>query len=260
MPPLSLLSLPLVSAWQETPRARVIRLGLGRRPFTFDAGQYVLLGQRGLGERRPYSIASAPVHVARLNVLEFLIQVGPDGSPGPHLPRLEEGVWVDVEGPDGDFTLPSGRPAPHILLVAGGTGIAPLRAMLHELLETGTDSRIGLVQSGRNPEDLAFAAEFRALANAGRIQLVETVTREAPISWQGIRGRIDRAQLEAAITGPNPLCFICGPDSLVQDVPRLLSQIGVPPAHIYTEHWADQPVRDQGTIDLTSPAAPTSRP
>jgi ferredoxin-NADP reductase len=105
------------------------------------------------------------------------------------------------------------------------------------------------VQSGRSPSELAYANEFRALAARGHIHLVETVTREAPDSWQGIRGRIGRAQLEAAMTGPQPLCFVCGPDSLVEDVPRLLNQLGVPASRIYTEHWADQAARELKTAE-----------
>jgi ferredoxin-NADP reductase len=229
-----------VAARQETPRNRVIQLGLGPHPFLFRAGQYALLGHHGVSEPRPYSIACAPAHAARLCILEFLIQVSESGSPGPHLPTLEVGDRLDVEGPDGGFVLPTGRLGPDILFVCGGTGVAPLRAMLWQLIETGADTRIGLVQSGRTPDELAYAGEFRELANARRIQLVETVTREAPESWQGIRGRIGRAQLEAAMTGPRPLCFVCGPDSLVADVPRLLADLGVPASTIFTEHWADQ--------------------
>lgn len=239
------LSLRIAESRQETPRNRVIRLDLDGRPFPFEAGQYALLGGSGLGERRPYSIACAPVQAVGLGALEFLIQVGDDGSPGPHLPRLGVGELIDVEGPEGTFTLPSGRLAPDVLFVAGGTGVAPVRSMLWQLLEAkGAPPRIGLVQSGRSPDELAYASEFRALAYAGRIHLVETVTREAPDSWQGIRGRIGRSQLEAAITGGRPLCFVCGPDSLIEDVPRLLNQLGVPTSQIYTEHWADQAARE----------------
>jgi ferredoxin-NADP reductase len=235
-----LLTLPIVDARQETPRNRIIHVGLGSNPFPFEAGQYVRLGQHGGSERRPYSIACAPAYAARLCVLEFLIQVGDDGSPGPHLPTLEVGDRLDVEGPDGSFVLPTGRLPRDILFVAGGTGIAPLRAMLFQIIDAGAETRIGLVQSGRTPDELAYANEFRELADARRIHLVETVTRDAPGSWQGIRGRIGRAHLEAAMTGPGPLCFVCGPDSLVADVPRQLAELAVPPSRIFTEHWADQ--------------------
>lgn len=241
MPP---TPLPIVAARTETPRNRIIRLGLARVPFRFDAGQYVLLGSHGLEDRRPYSIACSPAQAARLDALEFLIQVGQDGSPGPHLPSLAVGDLIDVEGPEGTFTLPGGRLDTDVLLVAGGTGIAPVRAMLWQLLEGGADGRVGLVLSGRSPEELAYADELRALAHAGRIRFVETVTRDAPDSWQGVRGRIGRAQLEAAMTAaPQPLCYVCGPDSLVEEVPRLLVSLGVPPSHVYTEHWADQAAR-----------------
>lgn len=239
-----LLSLPIVYARQETPRNRVIRLDLQHHSLPFEAGQYVLLGQHGLDERRPYSIACSPEQSARLGVLEFLVQVGDDGSPGTHLPRLEAGVLLDVEGPEGSFTLPTGRLGSNVLFVAGGTGIAPLRAMLWQLLDSGAPPRVGLVQSGRNPDELAYAGEFRQLADAGRIHLVETVTRDAPESWQGIRGRIGRAQLEAVLPDPRPLCFVCGPDSLVEDVPRLLTTLGVPASRIFTEHWVDQAARE----------------
>lgn len=235
-----LLSLPIVVARDETPRDRVIRLDLGDAVFPFDAGQYVLLGQAADAEARPYSIACSPAESQRLRVLEFLIQVGIDGTPGPHLPKLGVGERVDVEGPHGEFVLPRGRLTGDVLFVAGGTGIAPLRSMLWHLLATPTGVRVGLVQSGRTPQDLPYSEEFRRLASQGRIHLVETVTRDAPDWWQGVRGRIDRAQLEAAMTGVEPLCYVCGPDSLVEDVPRLIASLGVPAARIYTEHWPDQ--------------------
>ena len=245
-----LLSLSILDARYETPRNRVIRLDLGNVRFDFDAGQYVLLGQQGAAEARPYSVACSPEQCRRERALEFLIQVADDGTPGPHLPRLQTGERVEVDGPEGQFVLPTGRLGGDLLLVAGGTGVAPLRAMLWRVLEAGEGARVGLVLSGRTPDDLPYAREFRTLANERRIHLVETVTREAPDSWQGIRGRIGRAQLEAAMTGPQPLCYVCGPDSLVEDVPRLLAALGVPPSRVYTEHWADQAAKEVRTENV----------
>lgn len=235
-----LLTLPIVHSRDLPPRNRVIRLDLSGEPFPFQAGQYVLLGQHGGGERRPYSIASAPSEATRHGLLEFLIQVDDRGSPGPHLPSLDVGCLLDVEGPAGGFVLP-GPPRPaHVLFVCGGTGIAPVRSMLHELLRTDPSVRIGLLQSGRTPEDLAYGEELRELARCGRIRLAQTVTRDAPGSWTGARGRIGAARLHEAMTGPRPECFVCGPDSLVADVPRLLADLRIPPEQVHTEHWADR--------------------
>jgi NAD(P)H-flavin reductase len=223
----------------ETPRNRIVRVGwpAGLRPFA--AGQYLSLAEHGQPVRKPYSIASSPAEAARNGELEFLIQVVEGESPGSHLPRLEAGRLLDVEGPGGSFVLPSGLVPGSAVLIGGGTGIAPLRAMVHQLLEEAPASRIAVVQSARTPDELCYAAELRALAAADRIALTETVTRDAPASWRGRRGRVTAADLETLVGDADTWCFVCGPDSLVEDVPRLLAEVGVPAARIRTEHWSD---------------------
>jgi ferredoxin-NADP reductase len=233
------LTCPIVDVVRETPRTRVVRLGTGGARFAFEAGQYVLIGDRGQEARRPYSIACAPAQAAQSGLLEFLIQVDAGGSPGPHLARLEAGRVLDVEGPAGAFVLRPEALTAGVALIGGGTGIAPLRSMLWQALIESPSVRVAMLQSARTPGDLAYAAELRALAAEGRIGLVETVTRDAEASWRGARGRIDASQLARVLAGPDTLCYVCGPDSLVEDVPRLLGGLGVAPANIRTEHWAD---------------------
>jgi len=250
-----LLTLTVSAVLAETRRNRIARLDLEGRRFPYLAGQYVLLGDHGQADRRPYSIANAPVHAERDGVLEFLIQVVEDESPGPHLRRLERGVPIDVEGPEGHFTLPverqpadsrlpraTARQARRYLFVGGGTGIAPLRAMAWQVLETQPGAAVSLVQSARTPEELSYRAELAAAAAAGRLTLIETITRGGPGgAWNGARGRIDMERL-APLLSPDTLCYVCGPDSLVEDVPRLLASLGA--TDIKTEHWADVPNRE----------------
>jgi ferredoxin-NADP reductase len=236
----AILTCPIRAVIRETSRDRVVRLALDGRVLPFEAGQHVLLGSHGGTDRKPYSIASAPTQVHVTGELEFLVRVDEEESPGPHLGRLAVGRFVDVEGPSGTFVIPSdlgGRP---VVLVGGGTGIAPLRAMLWQVLATQPDARPGVLHSARMPEDLAYGAELRALASRGRIRLIETVTRSAARSWPGERGRIDRRQLVRLVDGPDTLCFVCGPDSLVEGVPLLLAGLGVPAGHIRTEQWTDR--------------------
>jgi ferredoxin-NADP reductase len=229
-----LITLTVADVRVETPRNRILRLALDGRNFAYRAGQHVLLGDHGQPDRRPYSIAGAPVHASRHGSLEFLIQVVEDESPGPHLRRLQRGAAVDVEGPAGDFVLPETHAARY-LFVGGGTGIAPLRAMAWQVMETQPAARVSLVQSARTPEELAYTAELRAAAAAGRLDLLETVTRTDEGGWTGARGRLDAVQL-APLFSPEALCFVCGPDSLVEDVPRLLASLGA--TQIRTEHWS----------------------
>ena len=81
-----------------TPRAVLLAV-TPNSPFPFAAGQAALIGERGLGQRRPYSIAVGPAEATRDGRLEFLIGLAEDGSAGPHLPDLSPGVRIDVEGP-----------------------------------------------------------------------------------------------------------------------------------------------------------------
>lgn len=232
-----MLTLPIGDVVHATPRARIVRLDLGSRPFDFAAGQAVLIASHGLDARKPYSIASAPEDAADRGVLELLIGVGADGTPGPHL-ALERGHLVDVEGPIGTFAFPA-RPAErHFLFVAGGTGIAPLRSMLrHAVLGSIAADRLGLLYSARTPDEFAFIDEFRELASRGRLDFTQTITRDTEHDWTGARGRIDRAALSALVLRPETLCFVCGPSAMVDEMPRLLQDLGIDRKRIRIEEW-----------------------
>jgi ferredoxin-NADP reductase len=231
------LTLPIGDVAAATPRARVVRLDLGGHQFDFDAGQAVLIASHGSEPRRPYSIASAPEDAKTRRCLELLIGIGVDGTPGPHL-SLERGSPIDVEGPMGTFTFPAEPAERHFVFVAGGTGIAPLRSMLrHAILRATPAEHIGLLYSARTPDDFAFADEFQALASAGRLAFTQTITRDTERDWSGARGRIDRAALSTLVRRPETLCFICGPSAMVDEMPRLLQEIGVDRDRIRIEEW-----------------------
>ena len=221
-----------------TPRARIVRLDLDGHTFDYTAGQALLVGTPDAGKRRPYSIAAAPEDARRDHALELLVRVDGKGRAGPHLP-LEPGVVVDVEGPVGNFTFPDRPEERHVLFVAGGTGIAPLRAMARHVIADPRlkGRRVGLLYSARTPKEFAYEQEFRALAAQGVIELRQTVTRAAETGWSGNRGRIDRAALAALIHDAETLCFVCGPAAMVDDIPRLLGEIGVAPTRIRIEEW-----------------------
>jgi ferredoxin-NADP reductase len=123
------------------------------------------------------------------------------------------------------------------LFVAGGTGIAPLRAMLRQALRLPHE-HIGLLYSARTPGDFAYEQELRSLAERGHIDLNQSVTR-APDSesWAGPRGRISAVQLTPLLHDTATLCFVCGPQTLVQEVSALLAQLGVRPNLIKAEEW-----------------------
>jgi len=230
-----LVTLPIREVVPATPRARIVRLDLGGERLQYTAGQAVLIAQHGYPYRRPYSIAAAPEDSVRDNSLELLVGIETGGEPGPHL-SLHPDTRVDVEGPIGSFTFPADPVERRFVFIAGGTGIAPLRAMLRHALGIAHDD-IGLFYSARAPDEFAYEAELRSLAGAGKIQLWQTVTRAHEAAWTGARGRLDRDALSELVHDPATLCFVCGPPALVAEMPARLTEIGVPRTRIRVEEW-----------------------
>ena len=185
----------------------------------------MLIAPRGREPRRPYSIAAAPEDAERDGWLELLVGVEAEGQPSTEL-TLEPGAVVDIEGPVGRFTFPAQPEEERFVFIAGGTGIAPLRSMLRHALHI-PHRQLGLLYSARTPGEFAYEPELRSLASHGVIELRQTITREAPNEWTGTRGRIGRGELAPLIHDPATLCFVCGPQALVDEIPRQLQELGV---------------------------------
>jgi NAD(P)H-flavin reductase len=231
-----LLTLPIREVLPATPRARVARLDLNGHSFPYTAGQAVSIATHGYEKRRPYSIASAPEDAHDNGFLELLVGVDTDGRPGPHL-ALEPDELIDVDGPLGSFTFPVAPEERRFVFIAGGTGIAPLRAMLRHALHL-PHRNIGLFYSARTPDEFAFEQELRRLAESGDIELRQTVTRATDSDWTGPRGRLKLEALGELVHDPATLCFVCGPPALVDEMPKLLSELGISRERIRIEEWA----------------------
>ena len=222
---------------REAARASLVRLDLGGAAFPFVAGQAVLAGFAGQPDRKPYSIACSPAQARETGCLELLVTVDQQGRVGRHFGDLQAGTPIDVTGPMGTFSIGGARASSPLLFVAGGTGIAPLRSMLWSALEDDAAPDITLLYSARAPDEFAFLPELRRLHGEGRIRLRLTTTRGADHGWAGGRRRIDRALL-SELAGPgSTVCLVCGPDSLVADVPALLRELGVPADRIRREEY-----------------------
>lgn len=231
-----MVTLTIRDVLYATPRARIVHLNLDGQEFPYTAGQAVTIGLAGDEKRRAFSLASAPEDARRDGYLELLVGVDADRKADGQLP-LEPGTPVDVDGPLGAFTFPPDPVENRFVFVAGGTGIAPLRAMMRHALVAHTTARVGLLYSARTPDEFAFEHELRTLADRGAIELRQTVTRAAETDWAGNRGRIDRAALATLVHDDRTLCFVCGPAAMVDDIPRLLVEMGVPRERIRIEEW-----------------------
>ena len=223
----------------ETPEARTLVLDVPGWPGHV-AGQHVdvrLTAEDGYQAQRSYSIASAPEATA----LELTIERIDDGEVSPYLvDEVREGDQFEVRGPvGGHFTwrVEDGGP---LLLVAGGSGVVPLMAMLRH--RAARDSRVDarLLLSARTWEDVLYREELATLAGRGDgLAVAYALTRERPEDWQGYDRRVDAPML--AEVGPPPAAaprvFVCGPTAFVEHVADLLVTMGHAPGAIRAERF-----------------------
>jgi ferredoxin-NADP reductase len=223
----------------ESPRARTLSLDVPGWPG-HRAGQHVdirLTADDGYQAERSYSIASAP----ELDQLELTVELVDGGEVSPwFVDEVGPGDQFELRGPiGGHFTWSAGEGGP-LLLVAGGSGLVPLMAMLRHRAARGSDAETHVLISVRAPEDRLYAHELATLDGSAGLSLSWTYTRSAPEGWGGVyRRRVDAEML--AEVGPPPaaapLAFVCGPTPFVETVTGLLVDAGHAPSRIHAERF-----------------------
>jgi len=221
----------VLSNERETPTTRRLRVALDGHAFLYRAGQAAALAAGG--PPTPYSIASSPAETREHGWLEFLIKVDGANRFGAGVERLASDAIVVLDGPVGGFTLDSVLPGTPLLFIAGGTGIAPLRSMIRDAIDSGRGGALSLLYSNRSPSEFAYLAELRQLAADGLLTLTLTLTGDAD-DWTHARGRAGTSHL-AELVHEGTTAFICGPPAMVRDLPAALASLGV--RRVITESW-----------------------
>jgi ferredoxin-NADP reductase len=203
-------------------------------------GQHVdvrLTAEDGYRAERGYSIASAPDG----RRVELAVERLDDGEVSPYLAgELRAGDQLELRGPlGGYFVWEPGRGGP-LLLVAGGSGVVPLMAMLRHRAAGGSQVPARLLYSSRTLEDVIFREELERLQAAGDgLTVTHTLTRAQPPGWAGYARRIDAVMLEEVGWRPGErlLAYVCGPTRLVEGVAGDLVALGHDPARVRTERF-----------------------
>jgi ferredoxin-NADP reductase len=161
-----------------------------------------------------------------------------DGEVSPYLTdELRAGDDLELRGPIGGyFVWEPGNGGP-LLLLAGGSGIVPLRSILRHRERTGSTVPVRLLYSSRTLEDVIYRAEFDHAASD--VEVICTLTRTHPPGWSGYTRRVDAALL-AEVAWPaaaTPLAYVCGPTSFVEAVSQVLVQSGYPAERVKTERF-----------------------
>ena len=223
---------------EETARAHTLVLDVPDWPG-HRAGQHLdvrLTAEDGYQASRSYSIASAP----ELDAVELTVELLEDGELSPYLvEEVRPGDVFEVRGPiGGHFTWSAEQGGP-LLLVAGGSGLVPLMAMLRHRAARHSEAEVRLLVSARNEPDALFRRELETLGPRAGLRVDWTWTRTPPPGWTGFTGRVDAAMLAAV--GPEPAAgatiFCCGPTPFVEHVTGLLVAAGHDPGRIHAERF-----------------------
>lgn len=226
---------------QETPRVGTLHLQVPEWPGHL-AGQHVdvrLTAEDGYQAQRSYSIASAPEDPRVTITVERL----EDGEVSPYLVgEVRKGDDVELRGPIGGYFAWKADDARPLLLVAGGSGVVPLMAMLRHRAGAarGAAAPARLLYSSRTQDDIIYREELdRLSADNSGLTVAHTLTRAQPPGWKGYARRIDR-QILAEVAWPKepaPIVYICGPTALVESAAGLLVDMGYDPLSIKTERF-----------------------
>jgi ferredoxin-NADP reductase len=221
----------------ETPTVRTLSFEVpdwaGHR-----AGQHLdirLTADDGYRAERSYSIASAPGEPVAITVERL-----DDGEVSPYLTQdVQAGDEIELRGPIGGYFVWDGGTsgsAP-LLLLAGGSGVVPLRAMLRHRARIGSSVPARLLYSVRRLPDVIYRSELSAEPDGVRV--IYTLTRQQPPGWTGYARRVDPAMI-AEVAWPEaqaPVAYVCGPTNFVEAVAADLVALGYPPQRVKTERF-----------------------
>lgn len=219
---------------------RLVRVELDRRArMDYRPGQYARLRIPGSDEWRSYSMANP---VDQGGVLEFIIRMLPDGSMSDYLrDRVTTGDDIEVDGPYGSFVLRESKG--HHLFVAGGTGLAPILAMLDTIRKgRGRGTKMTLCFACATESDLYYEDEI-GLRKAWVPNLTArvAVTYPSNASYAGrIGSPVDLIEAEDVL--PDTLAYLCGPPRMIEAARARLLDLGMDEDRIHSELFLASPV------------------
>lgn len=201
-------------------------------PLGFVPGQYVNVRVPGTDQRRSYSVSSPP----GAKELSFLVRNIPPGQMSRFLrEKAAPGMPIEFTGPAGSFYLREiNRP---LLLLAGGTGLAPFLSMLGKIADVGSQHPIHLIYGVTNDEDLVGVKQLEEFAShIPGFTFSCCVAAEASTYPQ--KGYVTGYIGPSHLNGGDVDVYVCGPPPMVEAVRAWLSKQGVTPTHFYYEKFA----------------------
>jgi glycine betaine catabolism B len=247
--------------------------------FAYQPGQFLTLNLNINGKtiKHPYSISSTP---SRPHTLEITVKRFPSPQNDPsNLAKLvsnwlhdhlQVGDQIEVNAPIGNFTN-FAHPAPKLLLISAGSGIAPMMSMSRWICDTVSNVDLVFLHSARSPEEIIFRQELEMMTSRyPNFKLAVTVTRpKVGQPWYGYTGRINETILPAiAADYQDRTVYVSGSNSFMEATKELLQKLSFPLENFYQEtlredHKQPQstpptPLADQTSIFPPTPSAPSA--
>ena len=200
------------------------------------AGQHLdvrLTADDGYRAERSYSIATAPGEPVGITVERL-----DDGEVSPHLTEdVRPGDQIEIRGPIGGYFVWDPVDGGPLLLLAGGSGVVPLRAILRHRVREESPVPVRLLYSSRTWADVIYRTELEQRTQG--VAVTYTLTRAQPAGWTSYGRRVDQQMLtEVAWPATQaPLAYVCGPTSFVESVAAGLVALGYPPDRVKTERF-----------------------
>jgi NAD(P)H-flavin reductase len=202
-------------------------------PLTFKAGQFLNLKFEDEGARhmKPYSIASSPQDLSRIQLCIKLVE---NGRTTPVLFNKEVGTEVQLMGGLGLFSIDKAEKE-YLVFAGAGTGVAPLRSMIYELLAQGSEQKMELILGVRHEDEILFEKEFRELEENHSNFFFSPVVSRPSEDWQGKRGYVQHHfdHLDAKKTQ----VFLCGLPRMIEDAKQQLYDLNFSPEYIHEEKF-----------------------
>jgi len=198
--------------------------------FSFTPGQFVMVAREDNPKvRRAFSIASAQSK----NTFELCIREFPDGGLSTTLCKSREKDRLLIDGPYGNFTLRETEA--DLILIAAGTGIAPIRSMLQSVKDT--NKKIWLLYRFKDLSDYLYKNELEKIARENKNIQVIASTNKNGSEWTGETERIQNFFAKYITDINNKEVYICGPPDMVRDTIKYLEEFGFSKEQLHKEMW-----------------------
>lgn len=225
---------------QRTQDIKTFRFDIGgRKNVRYKPGQYffVTIMVGGQEAEHHFTISSSPTETEKVGYLEFTKRITTSDY-SQSLDRMKPGDWARLQGPEGDFTLPSRRG--DLAFLSGGIGITPLRSMLRYIADKGLEHNVVLIYANKNWENVAFRDELEQIASTHNSIRVEYVLSgpDFPPGWQGKKGYITKELVTEVVPDYKERTFyLSGPMKMVLSLEEQLAAINIPKRHIKRDYF-----------------------